>query len=83
MDAIIDFIKDNVLAIIAIMISLIALYQNNKSDKSKIRREIAKKEAELKVLNATHHFSDGTTMNDAMIRKSVLEGEIKILKQQL
>lgn len=83
METILDYIKNNLLSIIAILISLFALYQNSKSDKSKIQREIAKKEAELKVLKSTNHFSDGTTMNDAMIRISVLDREITVLKSLL
>ena len=52
MEAVFDYIKDNILAIIAIIISLIALYQNSRSDKANIKREIRKKEAELKTLSS-------------------------------
>ena len=83
MDAVLEYIKDNALAIVAILISLYALYQNNRGDKSNIVREIKKKKAELKALNSVHHFTDGTTMNDTMMRRLVLEGQIDELEKML
>ena len=75
--------KENILAIIAIIISLIALYQNSRSDKANIKREIRKKEAELKTLSSMHHFVDGSSMGNTMIRKQVLQNEIEQLKNML
>ena len=83
MDAFLEYIKDNALAIIAIVISLLAYIHSKRSDKSKIKGEIAKKKAELKTLNSVHHFTDGTTMNDTMMRRSVLEGQIDELEKML
>lgn len=83
MEAVFDYIKENILAIIAIIISLIALYQNNRSDKSNLKREIRKKEAELKTLSSMHHFVDGSSMSNTMIRKQVLQNEIEQLKNML
>lgn len=48
-----------------------------------IKQKIREKQAELDVLNETTHFIDGTTMNNAMIRKSILSREIEDLKKQL
>lgn len=83
MEAIWDYIKENILAIIAIVISLIALYQNNRSDKTNIKREIKKKQAELKTLSSINHFVGDSTMGDTMIRKQVLQSEIEQLKSLL
>ncbi len=83
MDAIINYITNNILAIIAIVIAIIALFQNRKSDKSQIKQEIAKKQAELKTLNDMHFFCDGSSMGNAMVRKSVLQSEIEELKKML
>lgn len=83
MEAVFDYIKENILAIIAIIISLIALYQNSRSDKANIKREIRKKEAELKTLSSMHQFVDGSSMGNTMIRKQVLQSEIEQLKNML
>lgn len=83
MDTIWNYIKDNILAIIAIIISLIALYQNSRSDKANIKREIRKKQAELKTLSSMHHFVDGSSMGNTMIREQVLQSEIEQLKNML
>ena len=83
MEAVFDYIKENILAIIAIIISLIALYQNSRSDKANIKREIRKKEAELKTLSSMHHFVDGSSMGNTMIGKQVLQNEIEQLKNML
>ena len=78
-----DYIKDNILAIIAIIISLIALYQNSRSDKANIKREIRKKQAELNTLSSMNQFVDGSSMGNTMIRKQVLQSEIEQLKNML
>lgn len=83
MDAVLEYIKHNILSIIAIMISLYALYQTHRGDKSGIKREIAKKKAELKVLKSNHHFTDSTTANNTMLRIPVLEKEIEELEKRL
>lgn len=83
MEAVFDYIKDNILAIIAIIISLIALYQNSRSDKANIKREIRKKQAELKTLSSMNQFVDGSSMGNAIIRKQVLQSEIEQLKKML
>ena len=83
MEAEFDYIKDNILAIIAIVISLIALYQNSRSDKANIKREIKKKQAELKTLSSMNQFIDGSSMGNTMIRKQVLQSEIEQLKNML
>lgn len=83
MEAVFDYIKENILAIIAIIISLIALYQNNRSDKANIKREIRKKQAELKTLSSMHHFVGDSSMGDTMIRQQVLQSEIEQLKNML
>lgn len=53
------------------------------SHEQSIRQEIAKKKAELKVLESTYHFIDSTTMNNAVIRKQVLSRKIEELEKQL
>ena len=53
------------------------------SHEQSIRQEIAKKKAELKILESTYHFIDSTTMNNAIIRKQVLSREIEELEKQL
>ena len=83
MDAVWEYFKNNALSIVAIAISLYTLYQNHQGGKSIIKGEIAKKKAELKALNSVHHFTDGTTMSNTMIRRSVLEEEIGDLKRML
>lgn len=83
MEAVFDYIKDNILAIIAIIISLIALYQNSRSDKANIKREIRKKQAELNTLSSMNQFVDGSSMGNTMIRKQVLQSEIEQLKNML
>lgn len=83
MEAVFDYIKDNILAIIAIIISLIALYQNSRSDKANIKREIRKKQAELNTLSSMNQFVDGSSMGNTMIRKQVLQSEIEQLKKML
>lgn len=83
MDAVWGYIKENALSIIAIVISLLAYIHSRRSGKSNIMREIKKKKAELRALNSVHHFADGTTMNDTMMRRSVLEGQIDELEKML
>lgn len=83
MDTILAYIKENILAIIAILISLYALYQNSKSDKTKIKRDIAKKKAQLKALESHNMFFDSTSAGNAFIRKSELASEIHELEKML
>ena len=59
------------------------MYHNSRSDKANIKREIRKKEAELKTLSSMHHFVDGSSMGNTMIRKQVLQNEIEQLKNML
>lgn len=83
MDKLIEYLLNNVLAIIAIVVSLLAYFHSKKSDKSNLKREIALKKAELKTISSITHFIDSSTMNDNMIRRSVLEQEIKELEKLL
>ena len=83
MENVLDYIKENILAIIAIVISLLAFIHTKRSDKSNIKREIAKKKAELKSLSSMTHFFDGTTMNNTIVRKTVLLNEIEELEKML
>lgn len=48
-----------------------------------IKQKIREKQAELDVLNETTHFIDGTTMNNAILRKTILSREIEELEKQL
>lgn len=70
-------------AIATLYVSYIAYRYIRTSDKKRVKEEIARKEAELNILSSTTHFIDSTTMNNTMIRRSVLENEINILKKQL
>ena len=80
-----------VLGVLVSIVSLIyakrtvakAKKEQEKDKKDEIRQIIAEKQAELKVLQETYHFIDGTTMNNAILRKSVLQNEIEALKKQL
>ena len=83
METILYYIKDNLLAIFAIWISLLAYLHSRRSDKSDIKREIALKKAELKTISSIHHYADSTTMNNNMVRRSILEQEIKELEKML
>lgn len=83
METIFYYIKDNLLAIFAILISLLAYLHSRRSDKSGIKREIALKKAELDAINSIHHYADSTTMNNNMVRRSILEQEIKELEKML
>lgn len=83
MEALIEYLMNNVLAIIAIVVSLLAYFHSKKSDKSNLKREIALKKAELNTINSIHHYADSTTMNNNMVRRSVLEQEIKELEKLL
>lgn len=81
---------DLVVGIITLLVAIATLYVSyityrdaRKSDKKRIKEEIACKQAELNILNSTTHFIDSTTMNNVMIRKSVLQNEIEVLKKQL
>lgn len=73
MEKLLEYLLDNFLAIIAIVVSFLAYIHSKKSDKSNLKREIALKQAELKTISSIHHYADSTTMNDTMIRRSVLE----------
>ena len=77
-----DFISLAV-GFIGVLVGVISVIQSKKSNKSNIKSEIAKKEAELKALNSIHNFIDGTTMNNTMLRRNVLDNEIAELKRQL
>lgn len=57
--------------------------EKKEDKKDEIRQSIAEKHAELKVLEETTHFIDSTTMNNTMLRKSVLQQEIEELKKML
>lgn len=89
MDAIWDWAKHNFdlltlfVGILGVVIGVISLFVDKKKCKKKITYKIAEKQAELDVINSTHHYIDLTTMNNSMIRKSVLEKEIDALKKKL
>ena len=51
--------------------------------KQGIKQEIAKKRAELKVLESTYHVVDSRTIDDIILRKSILSREIEELEKQL
>lgn len=51
--------------------------------KQGIKQEIAKKRAELKVLESTYHVVDSRTIDDIILRKSILSHEIEELEKQL
>lgn len=96
MDAIITWAKENFdlislgVGILGVLIGVVSVIQAKKQvkqakkdKKDEIRKSIAEKQAELKVLEETTHFIDSTTMNNAILRKSVLQNEIEALKKQL
>ncbi|MCR5780339.1 MAG: hypothetical protein K6G70_07350 [Bacteroidaceae bacterium] len=89
MEAIISFIKEYDFLFTIVLSAIAAIYAfksfrlAKQNDKDVIHRKIAQKQAELKALNSQHHFMDGTTMNDTMIRRSVLENEIEELEKML
>ena len=89
MDAIWDWAKHNFdlitlfVGILGVVIGVISLFVDKKKSKKEIAYKIAEKQAELDVINSTHHYIDLTTMNNSMIRKSVLEKEIDALKKKL
>ena len=83
MERLIEYLLNNVLAIIAIIVSFLAYIHSKKSDKSNLKREIALKKAELKTISSIHQYADSTTMNNNMVRRSVLEQEIKELEKLL
>lgn len=81
---------DIIISIVTLLVAIITLYVSfmayrhvRTSDIMRKKQEIACKEAELKILSSTNHFIDSTTMNNTIIRKSVLETEIEILKKKL
>lgn len=79
-----------VIGIITLLVAIATLYVSyityryaRNSDKKRIKDEIALKQVELNILSSTTHFTDSTTMNNTMIRQSVLKDEIELLKKQL
>lgn len=89
MDAIWDWAKENYdlislfVGLVGVVIAVISLVYELKKRKRDVASKIAEKEAELDVINSTHNYIDMTTMNNSMIRKSVLEKEIEALKKKL
>lgn len=96
MEAIITWAKENYdlislgFGVFGVLIGIISVIQAKKQvkqakkeQKASIKQKIREKQAELDVLNETTHFIDGTTMNNAMIRKSILSREIEELEKQL
>lgn len=89
MDTIITWAKENynmislLVGIIGVVVGIISVIVAKRGSKEAIRKKIAEKQARLDVLSSTHHFVDGTTMNNAMIEREVLRKEIEELKKQL
>lgn len=89
MDAIWDWAKHNFdlislfVGILGVVIGVVSLVYELRKRKRDIASKIAEKQAELDVINSTHHYIDMTTMNNSMMRKSVLEKEIDALKKKL
>lgn len=80
--------------VVGVLISIISVIQASKQVKQArkekkedfkqdIKQEIAKKRAELKVLESTHHVVDSKTIDDIILRKSILSREIEELEKQL
>ena len=80
--------------IVGVLISIISVIQARKQVKQAkkekqedfkqgIKQEIAKKRAELKVLESTYHVVDSKTIDDIILRKSILSREIEELEKQL
>ena len=78
-----DFLFTILFSAIAAIFAIMAYYQSKRSDKEGIRRKIAQKQAELDALSSNHHFIDGGTMNDTIIRQQVLSSEIEEYKKML
>ena len=72
-----------IVAIATLIVSCLAYRYNRRNNKTNIKREIAKKQAELNALNEMHYFTDSSTMGDAMVCRSVLHSEIEALKKML
>ena len=89
MDVMWDWAKHNFdlislfVGILGVVIGVVSLVYELRKRKRDIASKIAEKQAELDVINSTHHYIDLTTMNNSMIRKSVLEKEIDALKKKL
>lgn len=83
MKEILNYIIENALALIAILISLFALYQTHRNNKSSIKREIKKKQAQLDALNNYNGFMDHTTMCSNFSKASMLSSEIEELKKMV
>ena len=89
MEAISDWAKENynllslLVGLVGVVIGVVSLVYELRKRKRDIASKIAEKQAELDVINSTHHYIDLTTMNNSMIRKSVLEKEIDALKKKL
>lgn len=91
MDTIISFCKENydfitlAVGILGVLIGILSVFQANKDNKSKIKSEIKKKEAQLRVLNDsfTTMGIDHTVADKIRTDRSLLEAEIKELKKQL
>lgn len=83
------FAKENynmislLIGFIGIIIGVLGVISAKRRSKDEIRKKIAEKQARLDVLSSTHHFADGTTMNNTMIEREVLKKEIEELKKQL
>ena len=80
--------------VVGVLISFISVIQARKQVKQArkekqedfkqgIKQEIAKKRAELKVLESTYHVVDSRTIDDIILRKSILSHEIEELEKQL
>lgn len=80
--------------VVGVLISIISVIQARKEVKQArkekqedfkqgIKQEIAKKRAELKVLESTYHVVDSKTIDDIILRKSILSREIEELEKQL
>ena len=88
MEAISDWAKENynllslLVGLVGVVIGVVSLVYELRKRKRDIASKIAEKQAELDVINSTHHYIDMTTMNNSMMRKSVLEKEIDALKKK-
>ena len=72
-----------IVAIATLIVSCLAYRYNRRNNKTNIKREIAKKQAELNALNDMRFFSDSSSMGNAIVRRSVLQSEIEELKKML
>lgn len=73
-----------IVAIAALIVSILAFSYTRKNDKRNLRGLIANKEAQLKAFENTMSFGVNTSQIGTLLtQKSMLEAEIEELKKQL